>query len=99
MEMPEDEKKDWLDLGAGLGLLVPQYQERMMAAMIKLEREGEPHDLEHITALALVRLVTLKEDEPWIHDRWNKLSLSYHKNYCPVCKELKRRSDDFRRTD
>jgi len=87
--MNEAEKREWLDLGAGLGLLVPQYQDRMMAAMLRLEKEGLAGDLEHITALALVRLVMQNEDEPWMHEIWRRLSQNYHDTECPVCEGLR----------
>ncbi len=75
--------KEWLDLGAGLGLLVPQYADRMEAAMRKVEAGGLPDDLEHVTALALI---TVHEREPWMCKRWQELSQHYHETQCPECK-------------
>lgn len=91
--MNEVEKKEWLDLGAGLGLLVPKYQYRMMNAMLKLENVGLAGDLEHITALALIQLRIQNKDEPWMHEIWERLSRNYHNTDCPVCKELRRKGN------
>lgn len=82
------ETQSWLDLGAGLGLLVPSLADRMMAAMLQVEHHGldRAGDLEHVTALAIGRLVAEGKIEPWISECWMKLSQHYHQNHCPDCR-------------
>lgn len=83
--MTDNEKREWLDLGAGLGLLVPKYSTRMKDAMLKVELCGSPADLEHVTALALVELIVRGEDVKWVQEIWHRLSRSFHENDCVEC--------------
>lgn len=90
------EKEDWLDLGAGLGLLVPEYADRMMAAMKRYEGGGLPDDLEHVIALAIIYFTAKNKNKinPFIIERWGSLSKRYHENQCPVCSVSRTRGDE-----
>lgn len=66
-------EEDWLDLGAGLGLLVDEYSEEIARAMQDFERTGNSDDLEHYTAVAICMLTAKNKLENWMADRWANL--------------------------
>lgn len=84
-KISEDHIKEWLDLGAGLGLLVPGFEERIMGAMLALELQGSAEKLEHVAALAIAHWNSLGGMPDWVPEKYMKLSKEFHQNYCSEC--------------
>jgi hypothetical protein len=88
--MTDEQKKDWLDLAGGLGLLVEDYSQAIEQAMHGFEQSGDPEELEHVTALAICRRHLISGSvEPFIMDKWQRLSADFHDSDCQICKNRK----------
>jgi hypothetical protein len=87
--------RDVLDLGAGLALLLPEYADRLMNAMMRAE--AEVHDAEeliHVQALALARLAVRGGAEQWMNERWGNASRVFHSQFCNDAPCVARRPHD-----
>ena len=69
--------KNALDLAAGLALLEPDYSERIRKEMVWIEHDGHPSELIHVLALAIAATMMHGTSEPWMAERWEKLSHAY----------------------
>ncbi len=85
------EKANWLDLAAGLGLMMthcdPMLMARIEAAMRAYERTDSlavsGNELEHACALAIGRMCSRRNPHVGpIAQQWDELSRAFHANHC-----------------
>jgi len=86
VEFEKGFERDVIDLGAGLGLLVPEFSERLLLAMARAEIDmHDAEELIHVTALALARLSAEGKADRWMLDQWDRCSREFHECWCNEC--------------